>query len=221
MFRASVMDVALTGTLCLGWLLCSGAPSRGLMVLVQFLLLITRLSFTFWMCILAPTFVLDAVNEHKMAEIFILITQVVTSILCWKCEQVVEKALQDPRLVALQVGIHANGFRIRKFFDKKIGVSFSLFKSSTEMCPICLDELSFRRPTKLRLSASKVYRGILSAAKKRGTLKCMRTDCCHRTFHLRCIDKWLSSTNEQFVDPSCPICRRALQVVEEMDFLLF
>lgn len=266
MFRASLLDIASTGVLCLCWLM-SSAPSRGLMVLAQLILLVLRLSLMFWLCILAPTLALEILVSYKISEAFVLLCQLVTLIVCWFCEQTVKRALNDPRLVALQVGIHPNGIRIRKFFDKQIGFRFNLFRPSSDMCPICLDELRTRRVPNLRLSAaqprwrdggsggrtrsstpaaaqqssSSSSGGIgararsstptpgcrnnfrLSAAqpKPRKPTKVMQTNCCKRTFHLECINKWLNSTSEEFVDPSCPICRRPLQEVEEVDFSIF
>lgn len=266
MFRASLLDIASTGVLCLCWLM-SSAPSRGLMVLAQLILLVLRLSVMFWLCILAPTLALEMLASYKISEAFVLLCQLVTLIVCWFCEQTVKRALNDPRLVALQVGIHPNGIRIRKFFDKKIGFRLYLFKPSSDMCPICLDELRTKRVPNLRLSAaqprwrdgkqlggrtcgigspathssSSSSGGIgararsstptpacrnnfrLSAAqpRPRRPTKVMQTNCCKRTFHLGCINQWLNSTTEEFVDPSCPICRRPLQEVEEVDFSIF
>jgi len=264
MFRASLIDIASTGALCFFWLM-SHAPSRGLMVLGQLILLVLRLSLMFWICILAPTIILELVAAYKISESFVLLCQLVTLVVCFFCEHTVKQALDDPRLVALQVGIHPSGIRIRKFFDKKIGFRFSLFKPTADVCPICLDELRAKRHTSLRLSAatpgmghsrsrthhssagsssarsatppsrlrssgsqspgfsssSRLFR--LSAATPRPTrpTKVMQTSCCKRMFHLGCIEQWLSSTSEEFVDPSCPICRRPLQEVEEVDFSIF
>jgi len=222
MFQTALIDAVLTGVHSLAWLFLSRTPSRGLIVLVHILFLCMRLSALFWFALLSPEFVGDFMNRNRIPDAFVVICQVSTFILSRYGERRLESAIADPRLVALQIMVHSHGFRIRKFFDKKIGLIFSLLKSSSDLCPICLDTLSWRQTT-IHLSAkrSSNYRGTLSAAKTRGGLKCLRTSCCRRVFHYACIETWLASTNEQLVDPSCPICRQSLQVIEDVEFNLF